>query len=554
MLKHLLVRDFAIIEEIEIEFSSGMTVFTGETGAGKSIIVDALGLILGDRADSTVIRTNCDNTEITAIFDIDKNSPIPGILEEQEISLDDELMIRRVINRDGRSRAYVNGSPVPISILKQLGENLVDIHGQHAHQSLLRKNVQRLLLDAYGDYKDVIEKVHRTSDEWHTATRELKKIMGDNRDRDAQIALIQYQVQELEALHPEPGEITGLEEEYKRLSNASRLLEIAQSSINLLDGEEHSVSEQLHHVKQEINSVVRFDQKLSGIIELLENAVIHTSEVVSELNHYLGELDLDPERLQQLDTRITSLHDTARKHKVKPEELADKLATLQEQLEQLQDNEQRLATLEKQRDVALQEYHTAAKQLHEKRIRCARELGPAIESKMKELGMPGGRFSIDVQPVESGEPSTDGMDRIEFLVSINPGQPLLPLTRVASGGELSRISLAIQVIGSSDKSLPTLVFDEVDSGIGGGIAEIVGKLLHRLAENYQVFCVTHLPQVAATGDHHLQVNKSTLAETTLTQVIYLEQQDRVEEIARMLGGMKITEQTRAHAREMLQGN
>ena len=554
LLKHLHIRDFAVIEELEVQFDGGMTVFTGETGAGKSILVDALGLVLGDRADSSIIRNQCDSTEITAIFEINDDQNIHAVLEEQGIQHDGELMLRRVINIDGRSRAYVNGSSVPAQFLRDLGDSMVDIHGQHAHQSLLKRDIQRKLLDEYGQYKAILDQVRSSWNEWSCANAELARISGHDQDRDARLALLQYQVQELEALNPEPEEIRGLAEEHTRLANASKILESCQQLLNQFSEDEHSILNRINHGAHELQDLLRFDPALASILEMLESANIQINEANTELRHYLDTIELDPERLKSVEERITALHDIARKHKVRPEELAAHLETLHTELKNLEDNEQHLADLERKMNLALQTYQKTAEELHECRKKAALKLGKAIEAKLKELGMPGGNFEIDVQAIEKETPQREGMDRIEYLVSVNPGQSLQPLSKVASGGELSRISLAIQVTGSKDKGLPTLIFDEVDSGIGGGIAEIVGNLLHSLAGNRQVFCVTHLPQVASQGDHHLQVNKSTLAQTTLTQVIKLNKDERIEEIARMLGGLKITEQTRAHAREMLKSN
>ncbi len=551
MLKYLHIKDFAVIEELEVQFENGMTVFTGETGAGKSIIVDALGLVLGDRADSSIIRQPCESTEITAIFALDKNNAIEAILDDQGINHDDEVILRRVINRDGRSRAYVNGTPSPAQLLKEIGEYLVDIHGQHAHQSLLKREVQRSLLDDFGGYGAILEKVRSNYQAWSGAKAELAELRGHTEDYDARLALLQYQVKELQALAPEPSEIVSLEEEHKRLANASRILESCQRVMTLLSDEEAAITNQLNYSLHELQGLLRYDEGLSPIIELLENAAIQVNEAIREGRHYMESLDLEPERLRQVEDRISSLHDVARKHKVRPEELATHLEILAGELEKLEGSQQRLTELEAICANALQDYLQAADELHDRRCEAAENISRAIEEKLRQLGMPGGRFSIDVRKNEKDMPARDGMDRIEYLVAINPGQAMQPLSKVASGGELSRISLAIQVVGSKDKVLPTLIFDEVDSGIGGGVAEIVGKLLHSLAGNRQVFCVTHLPQVASLGDHHLLVNKSTHAETTLTQVITLTPEDRIEEVARMLGGLKITEQSRAHAREMI---
>ena len=551
MLKHLHIRDFAVIEELEVQFDNGMTVLTGETGAGKSIIVDALGLVLGDRADSSIIRQPCESTEITAIFSIDNNCTIESLLEEQGINHEDEVILRRVINRDGRSRAYVNGTPSPVQLMKEIGEHLVDIHGQHVHQSLLKRDVQRNLLDESGGYEAVLEKVRNSYQEWSRASTELAELSGHTEDYEARLALLQYQVQELQALAPESSEIDSLEEEYKRLANASRILETCQRVMNMLSDDEAATVNQINHSLHELQGLLRYDEGLSPITELLENAAIQVNEAISEGRQYMESLDLDPERLRQVEDRINKLHDIARKHKVRPEKLASHLDDLERELETLEGSQKRLTELEGICTQVLRDYLEAAEELHQYRCEAAEKISRAIEEKLKQLGMPGGRFSIDIRKIEKDTPARDGMDRIEYLVAINPGQAMQPLSKVASGGELSRISLAIQVIGSKDKGLPTLIFDEVDAGIGGGVAEIVGKLLHSLAGKRQVFCVTHLPQVASLGDHHLLVNKSTHAETTLTQVITLSPEDRIEEIARMLGGLKITEKSRAHAREML---
>jgi DNA repair protein RecN (Recombination protein N) len=552
LLKHLHIRNLAVIEELEITFEPGMTVFTGETGAGKSIIVDALGLVLGDRADNSVIRADTDTAEITAIFSLSKTPEIPEKLEEQGITTEqEELILRRVINRDGRSRAWANGSPVTIQLLRELGEGMVDIHGQHDHQSLLRPDMQRNLLDAYGWYSDVLNRVREFHTEWSAADSALKKLSGNDQDREARLALLKFQVEELETLNVSAGEIETLAGEHTRLANASRLIESCRQTRQHLTEDEHSLLSGINRDIHELQGLVQFDHSLTQIVELLEGAAVHVKEADIELRHYLDNLDLDPARTQTVEDRLAAIHDMARKHKVRPEELPEHLQSLRDELKGLEEGEQRVAELERARDQALKEYLQAADELHTWRGKTAQKLAREIETRLKDLGMPAARFSIDVQKIGKETPRQEGMDRIEFLVTINPGQELQPLTKVASGGELSRISLAIQVIGSKDKGLPTLIFDEVDAGIGGAIAEIVGKLLHSLAANRQVFCVTHLPQVAALGDHHLQVNKALGEKTTVTEVTLLNRTQRVEEIARMLGGLKITGKTREHAREML---
>lgn len=551
LLKHLHIRDFAVIEEVDIPFNGGLTVFTGETGAGKSIMIGALGLVLGDRADSGIVRTGCERTEITAIFDIEKENDIQSVLAEQEISCEDELILRRVINKDGRSRAYVNGSSVPAQLLRALGERMVDIHGQHTHQSLLKADVQRNLLDEFGNHQQQINEVKDAWKLWHATELELQALSGDSRDHDAQMTLLQYQIQELEALNPGESKFSDVEEEYGRLSNANRILEVCQETLQQLSDDEHSTQSQISHRLNELQDIQKFDQSLSSVIDLLNNATIQVSEASDELRHYLDRLELDPEKLKAVEDKLGALHDMARKHKIQPEELTDHLLTLQEELHKLENSEARYRELLTLQETTIEQYRKAAARLNQCRQQSAHRLSDDITKKLNDLGMPGGKFSIEISDIGKDTPLQHGMDKIAYLVSLNPGQPLQPLSKVASGGELSRISLAIQVTGSKDKGIPTLIFDEVDSGIGGGVAEIVGKLLHSLSNKRQIFCVTHLPQIASQGDHHMQVAKETHAGTTLTRVGDLNQEERIDEIARMLGGVKITEQTLAHAKEML---
>ncbi len=551
LLKHLHIRNFAVIEELDIPFNQGMTVFTGETGAGKSIMVGALGLVLGDRSDSSIVRAGCERTEITAIFDIEDDKGIQSVLDEQQIDCDDELILRRVINKDGRSRAYVNGSSVPAQLLRSLGECMVDIHGQHAHQSLLKADVQRNLLDEFGNHPQQLNEVKDAWKAWNANEIELQALSGDNRDHDAQIELLQYQIQELQALNPGESKFSEIEKEYGKLANASRLLEVCQQTLQQLSEDECSTQSQISHHLDELHDIQKFDPSLTTVIELLNGASIQIGEASDELRHYLDRLELDPERLKMVEELLTAFHDMARKHKIQPEALSEHLATLEDELHKLENSEARFKELIALQQSSVNNYRKVARKLNQCRQQAAKKLSLDISKKLNDLGMPGGKFSIEVNEIEKDTPLQNGMDKIDYLVSLNPGQPLQPLSKVASGGELSRISLAIQVTGSKDKGIPTLIFDEVDSGIGGGVAEIVGKLLHSLSDKRQVFCVTHLAQVASQADHHLQVAKATHAGTTLTRVGELNDEERVDEIARMLGGVKITEQTLAHAKEML---
>ncbi|MEX2524192.1 MAG: DNA repair protein RecN [Gammaproteobacteria bacterium] len=551
MLTQLHIRNFAIIDELELHFHAGMTVLTGETGAGKSILIDALGLILGDRADSSVIRAGSDRAEVSATFSAGGNDPVLEYLREQAIEFEEELLIRRVINRDGPSRAFINSSPVAVQTLKNLGDCLIDIHGQHAHQSLMKREMQRSLLDACADHGDKLEAVHNAWKDWSAAGRQLADLSHDADEHESRVALLQYQVNELEELAPGTDEFDTLEADYKRLANASHLLETGHSVLNQLHEDEDSLHSRLGHLIRELRDLQRLDPALASALELLDGAAIQLDEGAGELRNYLARLELDPERLSQMEKRLDALHDMARKHHVRVEELPSHLQELQAQLERMLNSRDAIESLKKQQLEALERYRTAADVLNKSRVKAAKTMSAAISREIGQLGMPDGKIVIEVTATGGDTPQAAGSDQVEFQVALNPGQPPQPLRKVASGGELSRISLAVQVVSKEEEGIPTFIFDEVDAGIGGGVAEIVGALLHGLAHNRQVFCVTHLAQVASQGDHHLKVKKSADKKTTRTTVTELDKKERVEEIARMLGGMTITEKTRATAREML---
>lgn len=551
MLKHLHIKDFAIIREINISFGRGMTVFTGETGAGKSIMVGALGAILGDRADHKTIRAGCKYTEITAIFEFEDNPAIMDIITEQQIEYEGELIMRRVINRDGRSRAYVNGSSVPTKLLRLLGENMLDIHGQHAHQSLLKAEIQRDILDNYGDYSQIYNTVNHAWQAWHTATLELKALHGETDNHDAQIALLRYQIKELEALNLDAVSFSRIEEEHGRLANVGHLLETCRQALEGLSDEEHSVHSRLNRHLHELQGIQQLDPSLTSIIELLNVSNIQLTEASDELRHYLDRLAIDPARLKDLTDQISLFHDISRKHNIAAEQLAEHQITLQHELDKLENQEANSKELLVQQQTALQHYQQGSEQLHQCRLQAALKLAEDISGRFNQLGMSGGQFIVDIKKLEADKPRQHGMDKIQYLVTLNRGQPLQPLSAVASGGELSRISLAIQMAASQYKGMATLIFDEVDSGIGGGVAEIVGELLHSLSASRQIFCITHLAQIAAQGDQHIKIAKTGDSDTTLTQINELSHKERIDEIARMLGGLKITTNTLVHAEEML---
>jgi DNA repair protein RecN (Recombination protein N) len=552
MLTHIHVRNLAIVDEIEVELTTGMTTLTGETGAGKSILVDALGLVLGDRADTAVIRQGCERAEISAGFDIQELPAASDWLAEQELDRDGECQLRRIINREGRTRGYINGQAVPMQSLRELGEQLVDIHGQHEHQSLLRSHVQQQLLDSFGGHQSLLEKLTACYSEWKTVHSELHSVFANTTDRDARLDLLRYQRQELESLGLSAEDVRNIDAEHARQANAGRLLESSRRGLDRLDADEgQSASSLVNQTLDELGELAGLDSGLEEATQLLSEAAVLIKESADSLRHYTERLDLDPERLQWLEQRIGILHDLARKHRCSPEDLPliktkickelDSIEHADEHREALQ---ARLATLE-------QDYLDTARQLTAKRTRAAKAFSQQITDAMQTLGMAGGIFTIRIKPRSGKTFSSQGVDDIDFMVSANPGQPVQPLIKVASGGELSRISLSIQVISASSETIPTLIFDEVDSGIGGGVAEIVGQKLRALGNDRQVLCVTHLPQVAALAHQQMQVTKLSSKDTTRTRIRHLNEKERIDELARMLGGIKITQQTREHAREML---
>ena len=552
MLSHIHIRNFAIVDEVDVEFDTGMTALTGETGAGKSILVDALGLVLGDRADSGVIRHGSERAEISAGFEIGGNAAVTAWLGERELDMDGECQLRRIINREGRTRGYINGQPSPMQSLRELGEMLVDIHGQHEHQSLLRGNLQRQLLDDFGGHQSLLEKVAGLHGEWREAAQELDAVMGDDAGRDARLDLLRYQLQELDALGLTADDIRTIDEEHSRLANAGRLLETCRQGITRLDAEDGETAYSLiNRTLEELTELASLDSQLDESTRLLGDASILVRECVDSLRSYADGLELDPGRLQWLEERIGLLHDLARKHRCQPEGLPQVQEALRSELDSIEHAGEHREALQAKLEELEAAYTDSARQLSGKRKRAAVNFGRDITAAMQTLGMAGGVFEVAVSPRTDRSLSPHGMDGIEFRVSANKGQPVQPLARVASGGELSRISLSIQVISAGSDTTPTMIFDEVDSGIGGGVAEIVGQKLRALGSDRQVLCVTHLPQVAALANHQLQVSKLTGEDTTRTRIRALDDGERVDEIARMLGGVKITRQTREHAREMI---
>jgi len=551
VLSQVFIKDLAIVSALDLELTPGLTALTGETGAGKSILIDALGLALGDKADPGMIRSGCERAEIVASFDLAACPQALVWLAEQRLDDGPECLVRRVLVEGGRSRAFVNARPVTTAQLQQLSELLVDIHGQHAHQSLLRPATQRDLLDGYGGHTDLAKEVADLSRTYREQDRLLRRLETDAADRAARLDLLRYQVGELEALGMTAEQILELDQEQRRLGSLGRLQEVGARLLMQFDEAEPCVSDTLRHAGSELADVAGIDPRLSPLLELVEGAAIQVQEAAAGLRQYLADLDVDPGLIEQVEARLGQVHDLSRKYRCAQEALPEALEAHRAELATLERADLSAEALSAARDAARSAYLARAQALSAARAKAAGRLGETITGFMHQLGMGGGQFAVALSPLDADEAGPGGVDRIEFQVSANPGQPLAPLARVASGGELSRIGLAIQVATAECGTVPTLVFDEVDVGIGGGVAEIVGRLLRRLGGDRQVLCVTHLPQVAAQAHHHLKVSKHALDGRTYTQIQSLDRADRTEEIARMLGGTEITQKTRAHADEML---
>lgn len=551
MLAQLTISNFAIVRELEIDFQSGMTAITGETGAGKSIAIDALGLCLGGRADGEMVRNGASRADLCARFSLKDTPAAQHWLETNQLEDGRECLLRRVISSDGRSRGFINGTAVPLSQLRELGQLLIQIHGQHAHQQLVKSEHQRTLLDGYTGEYALTQRMAEDYRQWHQSCRDLASHKQQSQERAARRELLQYQLKELNEFQPLAGEFEQIDEEYKRLANSGQLLSTTQHALALLaDGEEANLQSQLYAARQLVMELVGMDSKLSGVLDMLEEAAIQLSEASDELRHYSDRLDLDPNRLFELEQRISRQIALARKHHVSPNELPEFHLSLLKEQQQLDDQADSLETL----TLAVSKHHqqalATAAQLHTLRLTSAQELAQQITDSMHALSMPHGLFTIDVR-FEENHLTAEGADRIEFRVTTNPGQPLQPIAKVASGGELSRIALAIQVITAQKMETPALIFDEVDVGISGPTAAVVGKLLRQLGESTQVMCVTHLPQVAGCGHHHFFVSKETDGAMTETHMQPLDKRARLQELARLLGGSEVTRNTLANAKELL---
>ncbi len=554
MLMNLQVRDFAIVDRIEIEFDEGMTVLTGETGAGKSILVDALGLVLGERGSAQLVRDGAKRAEFAADFDIAELDAARAWLAEHALEQDDECLLRRVISAEGRSRAFINGNPVPLAQLKTLGEKLLDIHGQHFHQSLGHRSIQRDLLDHFAGLQKRRRATEASYSDWHALAGHLQQLREAETDRASRLDLLRFQIQELDTLGLAPGEADELSVERQKLQHSDRLAEgVGNALLRLFDDEARNANGLVAESVRSIESLVDFDPNLEPVLELLNSASIQVAEAADSLRRYRDTVDMDPQRRDWVEERLDAIQTAARKHRVTANGLPGLLEKLRHEFDELDHAEERGRELEGRVAAAKDEFLTLAQALSKSRRKAAKSFAQKVTEAMKSLGMPGGVFEIKLTTLNPEAARPWGIDAIDFLISANPGQAPQPLAKIASGGELSRMSLAIQVIASDGSTIPTMVFDEVDSGVGGGVAEMVGRRLQELGISRQVLCVTHLPQVASLANQHLRVSKVSDGKFTRTNVQVLSKDERVEELARMLGGVEITRKTLAHAAEMLAG-
>ena len=563
MLRHLSIRDFVIVAALDLEFDSGFTVFSGETGAGKSILIDALALALGARADASVVRTGEARADITAEFET--HAQVDQWLDEQALgsasgtnsthgangagSHDETVMLRRVVDANGRSRAFINGTAATLAQLREVGEMLVDIYGQHAHQLLMRPDAQRELFDTHAGLVDKAAAVSRAWRAWRDRAQAVETAKTRDRELQLERERLAWQLAELDKLAPQPGEWEEVNVEHNRLSHSANLIEGVQGALNALSESDEAMITHLASIVSKLRDLAEIDPALNDALAALEPAEIQLQEAAYSLSHYAQRLELDPDRLAQIERRVDALHSAARKFRLQPQTLPEEHAARRAQLAAL-DAAADLDSLHAAEAKAKEAYLADAKQLSKARAKAAKALGSAVTTGMQELSMKGGSFEVALVALPEG--GAHGLEQVEFRVAGHAGVPLRPLAKVASGGELARISLALAVIASAASPTPTLIFDEVDTGIGGGVAEVVGRLLHQLGRARQVLCVTHLPQVAARGDHHFQVAKASDKKGgTVSSVTSLDKASRIEEVARMLGGLEITATTRKHAKEML---
>jgi len=548
VLQSLSIRDFVIVSKLDLEFEPGFTVLTGETGAGKSILIDALSLALGARGEGGVTRVGCDKAEISAMFAIGANADAKAWLQQSELADDGgELVVRRVVYADGRSRAFINGTPVTVQQLKEMGEFLVDIYSQNAHHSLIKPATQRQILDEFGGLSAVANEVAAKYKHWHQLHVMRLAVEKNAAAYADELAELRDSIRELTQLSFSAEEWEALQQEHTRLSNGASLITSGEACLDMLSEGDLSALSLLSQVQHKLQNMQEYDPTVSEALESLDTGMIQLQETKRFIGRYIQHVDLDPARLTEVESRIQAIHSAARKYRVQVDDLPDLLATWQARMTELADVEDSAALLQQETD-ALAAYTQSAESLSAGRKHAAEILNAKITAEMQRLSLSGGKFVVELTPQPA---SANGLELVEFLVAGHAGVAPRSLAKVASGGELSRISLAIRVVTAQQGSVPTMIFDEVDVGIGGGVAEVVGNLLKQLGAERQVLVITHLPQVAALGQHHLRVSKSLVNEQTLSNIEQLDDAERIEEIARMLGGLEITDTTRRHAAEML---
>ncbi|WP_163932735.1 DNA repair protein RecN [Paraferrimonas sp. SM1919] len=553
MLSQLNIQNFAIVEQLEMSLQSGMTTITGETGAGKSISIDALSLCLGSRAESSMVRPNSGKLDISADFDVSQLPHAKQWLIDNDLDQGSECILRRTLTQDGRSKAYINGSPVPLAQLKTLGNMLVNIHGQHAHHALLKPEAQLAILDQYCGHHELLENTKQSYQALATLQKELKQLEHKNAEQLAAKQLLEYQIEELNNFAPEQNEYPQLSSMQKKLQNNAHIIEQTEGALYLLEGDmDCNIQSQLQQLLSRAENIVDCYPDLKDVLQMLSDAQIQLSESQSELQHFRSSLDIDPEQLEQTEARLSNWHELARKHHCQPENLYNYWQELAAQLEAIALDQNRSDDLLIEIEQAKQALTESAQTLSDSRQQKAQQLSLAITEAMVELSMPHGQFVISF--IEKEQANAQGMDDVEFLVSINPGQPLQPMAKVASGGELSRIGLAMQVLTSERVATPTLIFDEVDVGISGPTAAVVGRMLKQLGKRTQIICVTHLPQVAANGDQQMYVSKDVLGDTTNTSMRLLDKKARINEIARLVAGDQITNAAIANAKQLLKAS
>jgi len=549
MLTHLSIRDFTLIDQLDLELEQGMTVISGETGAGKSIMLDALGLALGDRGDSGMVRHDCERADISASFDLSQLPLAQKWLADNELNQDDDCILRRVVGRNGRSRAYINGQPAPLQNLRALGELLIEIHGQHEHQKLLKKDHHRALLDGFGALDDLDHQTRQQFRHWQQLQQRLDSLRSRSEQQDAREQLLRYQVEELDQIAPAVDELHELEQEQQQLAHAETLLETCDLiRQRTTESDEGNCASLLNHCLQQLAALHIDNDALNNSSEMLNSALIQIEEASLELSHFIDRTEVNPQRLEQVEERLSLLYQLARKHQVDANKLPELHQQLAHELAELSLSDSALEQLTTECQLAEKSYQQQAQQLSQQRQSTAKRLSTQVNNQLAQLGMPSSHFEVCMTACPA---KVYGLEDIEFLISTNPGQPAKPLVKIASGGELSRISLAIQVVTAQTSATPVLAFDEVDVGIGGAIAEVVGRLLSELGNHSQVLCVTHQPQVASRGQHHLYVSKQQQNGHSSTRIQRLDSKQRVQEVARMLGGIDITQRSIDHAEEML---